>query len=145
MTDAIEGFAVDELKRAGWLDKDGPYNGMLGEAVLNLLREFAREGHSGMSAGIAVNLFARLARFEPLTPLTGEDDEWYRPVEDDPIEQNKRCPSVFRGPDGRAYNISGRVFREPDGACFTSGESRVYVSFPYMPTTEYVDVGGPPA
>jgi hypothetical protein len=131
-------FARSELQRAGMFDKDSDYGGMLGDAVIKMLEQFAEEGHSGMSASMAISLFERLARFEPLTPLTGDDDEWTEVVEGQ--WQNRRCSHVFKDADGRAYDSNGRVFREPDGICFTSRDSRVYIEFPYTPKVEYVDV-----
>lgn len=133
----LKDFAKHELELAGFFDKDSTYGGMLGEAVLKMIDVFADEGHSGMSASIAISAFERVARFEPLTPITGEDDEWHEVC---PGEfQNKRCSHVFKT-NGEAYDSQGRVFREPSGACFTSFESRVPVTFPYVPKVEYVDV-----
>jgi hypothetical protein len=131
-------FAESELRRAGLLDKDSDYDGALGECVLKMIDLFAEQGHSGASARAALDLFERLGRYEPLTPLTGDDDEWTEVGGD--FFQNKRCPRVFKGDDGAAYDIRGRVFREPSGACFTNRDSRVLVQFPYTPTTEVVDV-----
>lgn len=163
----LEAFAKEELKRAGHFDEDGLYGGMLGDAVMNMVKVFADEGHSGFSASIAISLFSKVARFEPLTPLTGDDDEWMEvsggfeafPITEPDEEaqeiidaineprrerlwQNKRCSHVFKGEDGQAYDIEGRIFREPSGACFTGRDSRVPVTFPYTPTREYVDVKG---
>lgn len=161
----LKDFAKHELELAGFFDKDSMYGGILGEAVLKMIDQFAEEGHSGMSASIAISVFEKLARFEPLRPLTGEDDEWNdisdngftafaitEPDEDaqeviDAINgghggrrlwQNKRCSHVFKDENG-AYDSQGRVFREPSGACFTNAESRVPVTFPYTPKVEYVD------
>lgn len=135
---SFESHAKDELTRAGMFDKDSDYGGMLGEAVMKMIKQFAEEGHSGFSANAAINLFSRLARFEPLTPLTGEDDEWAE-VEPSGLFQNKRCSHVFKE-NGEAYDIEGRIFRYPDGVCVTRGDSRVPVTFPYVPKREYVDV-----
>lgn len=135
---SLQTFAKDELSRIGAFDKDSMYGGMLGDAVMKMIDVFAEEGHSGYSANMAISLFERVARFEPLTPLTGDDDEWNEVGEGE--YQNRRCSHVFKGADGRAYDIDGKVFREPSGACFTSSESRVYVTFPYTPKREYVDV-----
>ena len=133
----LERHSRRELELAGWFDKKGAYGGMMGHAVMDLVKTFAGEGHSGMSASLAVNLFKQVASFEPLTPLTGEDEEW----DDlgDGMYQNNRCSHVFRK-GGEVYDINGRVFCEPNGACFTSLDSRVPVTFPYTPSTEYIDV-----
>ena len=105
--------------------------------VLELIDVFAKQEHSGSSAPFCVALFQKLASYEPLGPLTGEDDEW---VEVGPeVFQNARCSHVFKE-DGEVYDINGKVFREPDGMCYTNHESRVPVTFPYDPVTEYVDV-----
>lgn len=134
----LERFAKDELTRAGLFSPESDYGGILGEATMRLIRTFSAEGHSGFSAGLAVSLFSKVARFEPITPLTGADDEWNEVTQG--VFQNRRCSRVFKE-NGVAYDISGKVFREPDGVCFTSKDSRVAVSFPYTPKTEYVDVG----
>lgn len=133
----LEDFAKDELTRAGLFSKDSDYGGMMGDAVMKLIKVFSEEGHSGFSAGMAVNIFERVARFEPLTPLTGADDEWVEVGEG--TFQNKRCSHVFKE-NGEAYDIDGKVFRKPSGACYTNGNSRVPVTFPYVPKTEYIDV-----
>lgn len=129
--------AKKEMEIAGLFDKDSDYGGMIGEAVLKMVQMFSEEGHSGYSAPMAISIFEKVARFEPLTPLTGADEEWVEVS--DGIFQNCRCSHVFRE-NGEAYDIDGRIFREPDGSCFTSRESHVPVTFPYTPKREYVDV-----
>ena len=133
-------FARSELERAGLFDEDSAYGGMMGPAVMNMIEQFADEGHSGASASIAISIFEKLARFQPITPLTGADDEWAEPYEEGGARQNKRCPHVFKGADGRAYDMDGKIFREPDGTTFASRDSRVYITFPYTPKSEVVDV-----
>jgi hypothetical protein len=139
--------AIAEFKAAGWLDDTGAYidemQGAICEHVLDLLRVFADEGHSGSTAPYTVNMFKKLAMFEPLVPLSGEDWEWTEVS--DGVFQNKRCSRVFKQADrfnGQPYDLDGRVFREPDGACYTSKDSMVPITFPYTPKTEYVDVKG---
>lgn len=105
--------------------------------IIRMVELFADEGHSGFSAAYAISVLQKLLSFEPLTPLTGNDDEWVEVGTG--VFQNSRCSRVFKE-DGEAYDIDGRVFREPSGACFTGRDSRVPVTFPYVPTTEYVDV-----
>lgn len=116
--------------------EDGP-NKWIMENIFELLEVFSRQGHSGSSAPYCVSIFEKLARFKPLCPLTGEDSEW---TDVGPFYQNKRCPNVFKGKDGRAYNIDGKIFRYPNGSCFTNKDSRVYIQFPYTPKSEFIDV-----
>lgn len=143
--------AMTEFRAAGWTDENGKFNDEMQEMICNhvmkLLEVFADEGHSGSSAPYAINLFSKLAKFEPVAPLTGEDWEWTDVGEQSggPLWQNKRCSHVFKDKDG-AYDIDGIVFYdwhtdeetgEKYKSHFTSRESRVSVTFPYTPTTEY--------
>jgi hypothetical protein len=137
-----------EFQAAKWMDAKGNYvdemQAAICEHVLELLRVFSDEGHSGTTAPYTVNMFKKLAMFEPLVPLTGEDWEWSECGNG--VFQNKRCSRVFKQADrfnGQAYDIEGKVFREPSGACYTGADSCVLVTFPYTPKTEYVDVQSP--
>lgn len=131
-----------ELKAAGYVpldqeQEDSP-NKWIQENLLELLTVFANQGHSGFSANYCINAFSKLAKFEPLTPLTGEDWEWQ---EVGPGQwQNIRCSRVFKDEHGQAYDIEGKVFVEEDGYAYTSSDSFVYVNFPYTPKTEYVNI-----
>lgn len=116
--------------------EDGP-NKWIMENLFELLEVFDKQGHSGSSAPYCVNAFKKLALFEPLGPLTGADDEWMEVS--DGMWQNVRCSHVFKEGD-QAYDINGKMFRELNGSCYTNRDSRVYVSFPYIPTTQYVNV-----
>ncbi len=129
--------AKKELELSG-VDED-IYGDMTSKAVLELVEVFAKQGHSGMSAGYVRSLFNKVANYEPLTPLTGEDEEWEDVSEygDKGTFQNKRCSNVFKGADGLAYNVSGVVFEDENGCTYTSKDSRVNVTFPYMPVTEF--------
>ncbi len=136
--------ATLEFKACGWIKEDGTWcdewQQLLCEQVLELLEVFGEHGHSGSTAPYAVNIFKKLAMYEPLKPLTGEAWEWGEPFDKEGTRQNKRCSHVFLRPDGTAYDINGKVFREPNGCCYTSRDSRVDVIFPYTPKTEYVNV-----
>jgi len=118
---------------------DGP-NRWMAENLLELLAVFSAQGHSGFSAGWCISSFEQLARFKPLGPLTGEPAEWMEIGTG--VFQNVRCGRVFRSADrfgGQAYDIEGRVFRDPDGSCCTNSDSHVPITFPYTPTTVIVD------
>jgi hypothetical protein len=146
--------ALEEFRAAKWLDDNGNYCDEMQEAIckhiLKLLDVFGEEGHSGSTAPYTINLFSKLAAFEPVVPITGEDWEWVEVSTG--VYQNKRCSHVFKQPDrfnGQAYDIDGRVFWEwakssIDGTIyksyFTGGESHVPITFPYTPKREYVFV-----
>lgn len=138
----IETYAIDELARIGMYGSGDEMNDAMCEHILKMVNVFAEEGHSGFSANYAINILQKLLRFEPLSPLTGEDDEWQLcEYSDGEIYQNKRFSRVFKeGKDGQAYDVQGKVFVEPNGASYTSRDSRVYIEFPYVPHTEYVKV-----
>jgi len=139
-------FARRELLAAG-MDPDGPEddpNTWMAQGTLALIALFAEQGHSGSSAPFAIKLFSKLAAQEPWGPLKGDDAEW---MEVGPgVFQNLRCSHVFKQADrfdGQAYDLDGRIFREPSGACYTSRDSMVPITFPYTPTRVYVDVPDP--
>lgn len=110
--------------------EDDP-NKWIQESVLELLEVFGKQGHSGSSAPYCIGYFTRLANFQPLSPLTGEDSEWHDTGGF--VYQNNRCGTVFKEKkSGICYNIEGYVFREADkSSCFTSGMSRRRVEFPW--------------
>ncbi len=72
----LKSHAERELRLVGFYDKDTMYGDMLPKAVLELMKVFGDQGHSGMSAGIVSDLFNKLSRYKNLTPLTGKDEEW---------------------------------------------------------------------
>lgn len=112
----------------------------IGEHVLDMVAMFGLEGHSGFSAGYARQYIDKALRFEPFSPLTGAESEWGEPFDFNGSQQNKRCGRIFRDKDGKAYNIEGKVFVEPSGSSYTGKDSRVYIEFPYIPHTEFVQV-----
>jgi hypothetical protein len=132
-------WAEDELKYAGLFDEDSDYHSMIGKAVLELIECFSGQGHSGVSAVITANVLYRLLSRLPLTPLMGDDSEWVQVSEN--LWQNKRCYRIFKDNNGRAWDIEGKVFVNPDGSTYTDESSKVFIEFPYMPRTEYVRDG----
>lgn len=129
-----------ELQAVGYdpdQDEEDP-NKWIQQNLLDLLRVMSMQGHSGFSASYLVDTFSKLARYQPLAPLKGDASEWNEVG--DGVWQNNRCSHVFKDADGRAYDIDARIYREPNGACFTRGGERCYIEFPYTPTREYIDV-----
>ena len=131
MSNLVE-YAKDELKRIGMIDSGEPYNDWAAKAILDLIELFSSQDHSGFSAPYVINTFSRLAMFKPLSPLTGEDDEWKEVTSGG--FQNKRYSAVFKDrKDGTAYNIEGKVFTDNGGETwYTCRDSRVDVTFPYV-------------
>lgn len=139
----LETFAERELARLLG-DPDGDDMQIeINRHILRMVRTFAREGHSGGGASYAIPILAKLLRYEPLGPITGEDSEWndIGEMSGEPMWQNNRCSHVFKGADGRAYDIDGRVFVEPNGCAFTGQGSRVWIEFPYTPSRVEIAVG----
>ena len=128
-------YAKEELKRIGMIDSGEPYNDIVTKAILDLIELFASQGHSGFTAPYTVNVFKRPAMFKPLTPLTGEDNEWN---EIEPgLYQNKRYSAVFKEKDGKAYNVEGKIFTDNDGEVwYTSKDSHIEINFPYIVPNE---------
>lgn len=106
MSDSLD-RANKELRVAGLFDKDSDYGGMLGHAVMRLLKIHVKEGHSGFSNSMAVDIFRRLALGEVLTPITNNPDEWSNVTDmgnpNIPMWQNKRDCAHFSNDGGKTY------------------------------------------
>lgn len=107
LNEDLTDHAQKELELAGLFDKDSDYDGMLGEAVLELIELFAKQGHSGMSAALTRELFDKLANFKTLTEITDDPDDWMDVTDygdkNKPMWQSRRCPSLFSSDCGRTY------------------------------------------
>jgi hypothetical protein len=136
-----------------WTDEGGVFKDdvqkMICEQVLDLLNLFYTHGHSGSSAPYAINLFKRLASFEPIGPLTGVDSEWNEVG--DGIFQNNRCGHVFKQADrfdGQAYDIEAIIWWDwytdketgvKYKSHFTNRDSAQPITFPYTPERKYME------
>jgi hypothetical protein len=115
---------------------------LMNQQLKELILVFCTHGHSGFSASYANAALSKLLAYKPLSPLTGDDDEWNEVGHS--VFQNRRCSHVFKSVDrfdGQAYDIDAVVFRDPDGGCCTNGGSSQPITFPYTPATKYVDRG----
>ena len=135
-------YAERELDRIGMVaDSEDEMNRAMRNHIMNMVVAFSDEGHSGYSASYALAVLKRVLIYKPLSPLTGEDDEWIEVA--DNLWQNKRAYSVFKDSDG-AYWSDGIVFwewftpwdngvaGEPFKTYFTSKDSAVQIeSFPW--------------
>ena len=106
LKEGLELHAQEELQRAGLFSKDSDYGGMIGEAVLELMQAFSKQGHSGMSASWVRDLFNKLSNYETITPITSDPEEWQNDKEmggDGTLWQNKRNPSMFSKDAGKTW------------------------------------------
>ena len=107
--------------------------------LLEVVTVFARQGHSGFSAGYSISLLTKLLRYEPITPLTGEYSEWVVLDLNHSISVHKRCGRVVKYADGKVMDNEGYVFHywSWDDNKYTTGFtnwcSRKPVTFPYVP------------
>lgn len=79
--------------------------------VFDVVKTFIQGEHSGYSASLAIKAIDRLLRYQPLTHLTFEDDEWAEISKG--VYQNRRASNVFKDEtkyDGKPYCLDG-----PDG------------------------------
>lgn len=145
-----------ELELQGLMSEEGDfYGGMTGKAVMELIEVFSKQGHSGMSAPIVVDLFSKLANYEQLGGLTGKDEEWNELNYGDNLAyQNKRNSAVFKQSNGTVtYNDAivkrcengtywtGPLYLTRDDAVNNINSIKVAVKgFPFIPKTFYIDV-----
>lgn len=99
--------AKRELQFAGMLPEksDDPaeeWNRLSGEAVLALMETFTSQGHSGASAGMTIELFTKLARWENLTPITADPEQWME-VDGEGLFQCRRNPALFSNDNLQSY------------------------------------------
>ena len=88
--------------------------------MIELMERFFDQWDSGGAVSVALPVFQRLVAGKPLSPLTGEDVEWFIHDKEGCYAQNLRCPTVFKATkDGPAYNID-----DPE---------RRPITFPYWP------------
>ena len=92
--------AKDELRRINFGDEDTA-------AMVEILERFFEQWDSGGAVFVVAPILQRCIAGKPLSPLTGEDDEWVE--HGDGVFQNKRCSTVFKDPrfhDGKlAYDL----------------------------------------
>lgn len=128
-------YAKSELDKIA-KDDDGMQE-MMNKDILEIVEIFSNQGHSGFSASYALSVLERLLRFKPLSPLTGNDDEWREPFDLKGTRQNKRCSSVFKRADGTCHDNNAIIVSDNGGITwFRSGRFRKQVSFPYTPPSK---------
>lgn len=113
MSELLE-HARSELKLAGYdidapdkeeFESDEDYGNACAKNAYKMLEIFASGGHSGFSAGVTLQLFNRLAKWQNLTPLTNNPNEWTECNFDKSrkVYQSKRCSSCFSDDNLKTY------------------------------------------
>jgi len=121
--------------------------------ILALYNKFMNSGQSGGSAPFVARAISQavesLCLLKPLTPLTGNDDEWddvskISGVTYEFYQNNRNC-AVFKE-EGNVYYLNAIVWKSQRGSTFT-GKSKEGITshqfikgFPFTPKTFYIDV-----
>ena len=107
-----------ELRAAGLFGEDSDFDGEIGVQVTALMETLLAYGQSGTIFARTLEVFNRVAEGLPLTPLTGDDDEWEIPNGmGGQMYINKRCTRVFKD-DDMAWDVR---------------KGRTPIAFPYFP------------
>ena len=123
-------------------EEDRKYQQLANDDILEIVKLFAEQGHSGISANYTIGVLEKLLRQSFVTPLTGEDDEWNEIRTG--VFRNKRESAIFKQAgrfNGQAYYLYGKAFSDDGGETwYTSQKSFVTVEFPLfkLPETERV-------
>jgi hypothetical protein len=106
--------AETEMKRVGLHEKDADYNGKLYDAVMELMTVFAKQGHSGCSAQMVSDLFNKLSRYETLSPITNNREEW-RDVTELMVTPDKDGRTLYQNRrDSRYFTEDFKLFWNVD-------------------------------
>lgn len=90
--------AIRELDIIGETSHEEP---SMRKYVLDVVRTFAEQGHSGSSAAWLSAVLDKLLRYQPLSPITDAAEDW---IEVGPeVWQCRRDSECFSGDGGKSY------------------------------------------
>lgn len=106
--------------------------------MVEILEKFFDQWDSGGAVHAVAPVLQRLIAGRPLSPLTGDDIEWIRPMDGMDLFQNRRCGSVFKEKDLNGNWIAYDIDRKPnngvpDDAVLRHRWAANEITFPYMP------------
>jgi hypothetical protein len=143
--------ALRELEIMGIEDNgdDAVVETVLHRQIVETVTAFSNTNIAGFTANVATKLLFQLLRSLPLTPLTGEVDEWIDHTETNkglPLFQNKRYKQVWKNSteawDLEAY-IQWEWYTDDVGnqqkKFYVTPESKKIITFPYMPNPQLVE------
>ncbi len=124
--------------------------------IIALVDKFGKSGQSGGSAGYTAGAISsvvkKLCMHEPISPITGDDDEWNRceDMGNEPIWQNRRCSALFKNKDNICTYSDAIIWKTQTGSAwsgtarFENGEkirsTQEVKSFPFEPKTFIINV-----
>lgn len=81
------------------------------DGIASVVRAFAGCGHSGGSAPYAIAYLEKLLRYQALTPLTDNPDEWIDRTEmsGTPMWQSARDPRAISRDGGKTYQLTDEM------------------------------------
>ncbi len=141
---SVEEFVVEELKRLDLLTDEGVAaredEVALVDAIIDTAKSLS-ESLTAMELITISRILPRLLMGQPMSALTGEEDEWEAaPTDDDPNQLvNKRCRSVFKSGNS-VWDVHAKIFVSPDTGPFVGDESILPVTFPYLPQAQYIKI-----
>lgn len=93
--------AKRELEKCGQYKEDPAY----AQSIIAAVAAFASYGHSGGSAGIAIEQLHTLLQFRTLSPITSDPDEWIdqSPISSTPLWQNMRDSAAMSRDGGKTW------------------------------------------
>ena len=155
MKEIIE-YAKSELSKSGWVNEYGEcindeyiLQVRICRRLIEMFQFMENTNNQVEGIDILLDFVDRLTNLKPITPLTGEDDEWEEISTGN--YQNKRCKSVFKTNEtvkGQAFDLEHTIFwkwttdslGKKEKNFFITYDSTAPVTFPYMPKKEYVEV-----
>lgn len=104
MSNLVE-HAKRELAAAGYNKNSDPMDYDIYISTIEIVRIFSSIGHSGYSTAAHTHMIERILKFDNITPLTTDVNEWQlvEMGDDSRTHQNRRSGSCFSLDEGRTY------------------------------------------
>lgn len=124
----LEQFAYNELKIIEDQckhDDEDPETAMqmqheMTKCIMHMIEAACDCEFSGGTIGYAMWAFKRLMDYKPLTPIYDVPKVWNQ-VDENGTLQCKRCPSLFKNSDGRAYIVDRNIFETKYHGTYSTG------------------------
>ena len=136
--DNLSQYAAKELKLIGLLGHDNSKKNEFGNRILSIVGKFREYNISISQTFQMLNVLQRVTRFLPLSPLTGNEDEWIavtHPKIFGVTHQNVRFFNLFKHSFGVAFQSDGYKVIRPNGDFYFAIKE---ISFPYIPSWETI-------